>query len=45
MAIPFEVIGEFGGGQKPCAIEPEAGFPILIRVASKGVYADRWPIL
>jgi hypothetical protein len=30
---------------KPCAVGPEAGKPILIRVASKGVYADAWPII
>lgn len=26
-------------------IELEEGKPILIRVASKGVYADAWPII
>lgn len=26
-------------------IELEEGEPILIRVASKGVYADAWPII
>jgi hypothetical protein len=30
---------------KACAVEPEEGMSVLIRVASKGVYADAWPII